>query len=247
MNDIKLDQNNYRKHGDKNKRLIKKSLSECGAGRSILLDGDDVLIAGNGVYEQSRELGIRVRVIETDGTELIAIKRTDLKTTDEKRKILALADNHTSDTSEFDYDLLSEVFNAEVLSDWEIETLADTEEPEGDIYTQKIQSPIYEPSNEKPHLSTLIDTNKTEELIKRIEEAEIPIEVKEFLEMAARRHTVFNYSLIADYYAHSGEDIQGLMQDSALVIIDFNKAIEGGFIKLTERIASLYTKDHGEE
>ncbi len=231
MNDIKLDQNNYRKHGDKNKRLIKKSLSECGAGRSILLDGDDVLIAGNGVYEQSRELGIRVRVIETDGTELIAIKRTD----------------HTSDTSEFDYDLLSEVFNAEVLSDWEIETLADTEEPEGDIYTQKIQSPIYEPSNEKPHLSTLIDTNKTEELIKRIEEAEIPIEVKEFLEMAARRHTVFNYSLIADYYAHSGEDIQGLMQDSALVIIDFNKAIEGGFIKLTERIASLYTKDHGEE
>ena len=49
--EIKIDPRNYRIHGDENKRLIHKSLVECGAGRSVLADRDNVLIAGNGVYE----------------------------------------------------------------------------------------------------------------------------------------------------------------------------------------------------
>lgn len=87
---IKFDPRNYRVHGDKNKRLIRKSLEECGAGRSILLDKDDVIIAGNGVYEQAQGLGLKVRIIESDGSELIAIKRKDLSTSDEKRKFVEL-------------------------------------------------------------------------------------------------------------------------------------------------------------
>ena len=77
-NAIKFDPDNFRKHSDKNKGIIRKSLEELGAGRSVLLDKEDYLIAGNGVYEQAQELGLKVRVIESDGTELIAIKRTDL-------------------------------------------------------------------------------------------------------------------------------------------------------------------------
>ena len=90
MAELKYDPRNYRIHTDKNKRLIKKSLEDCGAGRSILLDKNDVIIAGNGVYEQALELGLKVRVVESDGNELIAIRRTDLSTEDEKRKLLAL-------------------------------------------------------------------------------------------------------------------------------------------------------------
>ena len=99
--EIKIDPRNYRIHGDENKRLIHKSLVECGAGRSVLADRDNVLIAGNGVYEEAQKLGLKVRIVESDGTELIVIKRKDLSTEDEKRKLLALADNHTSDTSRF--------------------------------------------------------------------------------------------------------------------------------------------------
>lgn len=106
--DIKFDKRNYRIHNEKNKSLIKKSLSECGAGRSILLDAQNEIIAGNGVYEQAKSLGIPVKVIETDGKELIAVKRTDLDTQDTKRKRLAVLDNSTSDTSEFNYELLRE-------------------------------------------------------------------------------------------------------------------------------------------
>ena len=42
--EIKFDQRNYRKHNYKNKELINKSLSECGAGRSILIDKDNNII-----------------------------------------------------------------------------------------------------------------------------------------------------------------------------------------------------------
>lgn len=119
--EIKFDKRNYRRHSDENKRIIKKSLEELGAGRSVLIDKNDTLIAGNGVFEQAQKLGIPVRVIETDGTELVAVKRTDLATGDEKRKKLAMADNVASDLSDFDDDLLHEDFSIEELNDWGLE------------------------------------------------------------------------------------------------------------------------------
>ena len=100
---IKFDKRNYRKHSDKNKNLINKSLKECGAGRSIVIDNEDNIIAGNGIYEQAQTLGIKTKIIETDGSELVVVKRTDLATDDEKRKQLAVMDNSTSDSSEFDF------------------------------------------------------------------------------------------------------------------------------------------------
>lgn len=121
MSEIKIDPRNYRVHGEKNKAIIRKSLTDCGAGRSILLDGDDVVIAGNGVYEQAQELGLPVRIIESDGRELIAIKRTDLKTEDAKRRALALADNHATDTSIFNVEAVLMDFDAGELDAWEFE------------------------------------------------------------------------------------------------------------------------------
>jgi len=55
-----------------------------------------------------------------------------------------------------------------------------------------------------------------------------------FLIVAARRHTVLHYNKIADFYAHADAKLQALIEDSALVIIDFNKAIELGYVKLAE-------------
>ena len=114
---IKFDKRNYRKHNDRNKELIKKSLEECGAGRSIVIDNDDEIIAGNGIYEQAQALSIPVKVIETDGSELVVVKRTDLNTDDEKRKKLAVMDNSTSDSSEFDIELLKTDFEIPELQD----------------------------------------------------------------------------------------------------------------------------------
>lgn len=121
MSEIKFDKRNYRKHSDKNKNLINKSLKECGAGRSIVIDNNNEIIAGNGIYEQAQKLGIKTKIIETDGSELVVVKRTDLTTDDEKRKQLAVMDNSTSDSSEFDLDSLQADFDLEQLQDWGID------------------------------------------------------------------------------------------------------------------------------
>lgn len=118
--EITFDKRNYRKHSDKNKKLIRKSLTECGAGRSVLVDKDGCLIAGNGVYEQAEKMGIKTRVIETDGTELVVVKRTDIGTDDPKRKTLALADNATSDSVEWDMEMLQADFEVGDLLNWDI-------------------------------------------------------------------------------------------------------------------------------
>lgn len=127
---IKYDKNNYRIHNAENKQLIKKSLEECGAGRSILIDNENEIIAGNGVYEQAKKLGIPVKIIENNGKELVVIKRTDLKTEDQKRKILSVLDNSTSDSSEFNIEKLENNFGGIELLDLGIEGIADMLEEE---------------------------------------------------------------------------------------------------------------------
>ena len=116
LKDLKQDKKNYRVHNEKNLSLIKKSIDEVGFGRSIVVDSQNEIIAGNGLVSQV-EKGTKIKVIETDGSELVVVKRTDLKTNDEKRKRLAIMDNSTSDNSSFDFALLQSDFNIDELAD----------------------------------------------------------------------------------------------------------------------------------
>jgi len=113
-------------------------------------------------------------------------------------------------------------------------------------YTSKIEAPIYEPKNKKPHILELCDKSKTQRLIKEIGNSNLPFEEKNFLLDAARRHNVFNYEKIADYYSHASPEMQRLMEKSALVIIDFEKAIQLGYIQLCEEIKNQYLEEYGE-
>lgn len=127
---IKYDARNYRKHNDKNKELINKSLKECGAGRSIVIDNEDNIIAGNGIFEASQKLGLKTKIIETDGSELVVVKRTDLATDDDKRKQLAVMDNSSSDSSEFDFELINADFDVETLGEWGIDDFVSLDDAE---------------------------------------------------------------------------------------------------------------------
>lgn len=113
-------------------------------------------------------------------------------------------------------------------------------------YSSKIEAPIYEPKNTKPHLIELCDKTKTHRLIREIENSNLPYDEKMFLIDAARRHNVFNYEKIADYYAHSSKEMQELMERSALVIIDFERAIQLGYVKLCDEIREQYLTEYGE-
>jgi hypothetical protein len=110
-------------------------------------------------------------------------------------------------------------------------------------YTNKVETPIYEPKNKKPHILELVDVEKTKRLIREISKSNLDDFEKRFLIEAAHRHSVFNYSKIADYYAHASAEMQDLMEKSALVIIDYDKSIEYGFTHLQEEIKKEWVKN----
>lgn len=113
-------------------------------------------------------------------------------------------------------------------------------------YSSKIEAPIYEPKNKKPYFLELYNNQKYNRLVHEINSSNLSNDEKHFLKIAASRHIVFNYEKIADYYAHSCKEMQELMERSGLVIIDFEKAIQNGFVKLCEDIHKQYLNEYGE-
>lgn len=97
ISELIKDDHNFNRGTSLGHKLLKKSFSELGAGRSVLIDKDNRIIAGNKSTEAAQASGItKVRIIETSGDELIAVKRTDLSLDSEQGRKLALADNATA-------------------------------------------------------------------------------------------------------------------------------------------------------
>lgn len=114
-------------------------------------------------------------------------------------------------------------------------------------YSSKIEAPIYLPRAVKPNVLQLCDKSKTNRLIREIEVSNLPQEEKAFLIDAAHRHTIFDYEKIADYYAHATKEMQHLMERSGLVIIDFEKAIQYGYVKLCDEIKRQYLEEYKQQ
>ena len=108
LGDLKPLNPNARQRTERSAAMIVDSLQRFGAARSIVLDENDTVLAGNGTVEAAGVAGIkRVRVVETDGNELIAVRRRGL--TDEQKAGLALADNRTAELAEWSPDILAQI------------------------------------------------------------------------------------------------------------------------------------------
>lgn len=244
---LQQDDKNFNKGTKKGRKLIDKSIRKFGAGRSILLDKNNRIIAGNKTQKLAREAGIKkVIVIDAKPDELVAVRRGDVDLDSEKGREMALADNATGAANlDWDDEALARAQEEIGLSveDWNVSIGQKID----DTYSRKIEAPVYEPSGVSPNLSDCYDSTKTEELIEEIKEADLPDEVREFLIYAAYRHTEFNYGMIADYYCNATKEIQELFENSALVIIDFKKAIERGFVRMTDELLEEYGKEYDED
>jgi len=94
IKDLKHDQRNANVHSPAGMRKLEEGIKKNGLGRSILISNDNEIIAGNGVTETAEKAGItKVRIIETDGTEIIAVKRTDINSGTKEFYEMALSDN----------------------------------------------------------------------------------------------------------------------------------------------------------
>ena len=107
-------------------------------------------------------------------------------------------------------------------------------------YTDKIASPEYTPKmDEAPPINDLVNVDRTNELISKIEKSNIEDNIKEFLKLSANRFLTFNYENIAEFYCHQNKETQELMEDLALIIIDYEKAIANGLVDFSKKINEL--------
>jgi len=108
LSELTADARNANKGTARGAAMIRASLRDYGAGRSVLLDRNGAIIAGNKTVENAGALGHKdVIVVQTDGSQLVAVQRTDLDLKDPRARQLAIADNRS----------------AEVSLEWDAETL----------------------------------------------------------------------------------------------------------------------------
>ena len=96
--DLKPDSKNANRGTQRGRGLLEKSLRQYGAGRSVLADREGNLIAGNKTVDVAAEIDLPVRVVQTDGHELVVVQRTDLDIDSSEGRGLAIADNRTGET-----------------------------------------------------------------------------------------------------------------------------------------------------
>ena len=218
---------------------VAASIDRFGFASPIIARPSGEVIAGHTRLKAAQHLGL----------DSVPVRYLDL--TDTEARALAIADNRLGELAEWDDERLAEVMRS-IQADggdlgdlgWDDEALAEALGAMGDnesdeTYTNKIVAPIYEPKGEAPKISELYDSSKSMSLISEIEAAALPDDLAAFLWHAAHRHTRFNFRHIAEHYARAAPEVQRLMERSALVIIDFDQAIENGFVRMSERLAEL--------
>lgn len=227
---------NSRTHSPEQVAQIAASMVEFGWTNPVLIDANGMIVAGHGRVLAARKL-------KMDSVPCIRLGHL----TPTQARAYVIADNQLALNAGWDDAMLKaeldvlkeEGFEMGLLgfSDAEINEII--EEAESD-YTAKIQTPIYTPKGEKPKITDLVDSSKFTTLCDEIKNSKVPEDVKQFLIKAANRHLVFDYHLIAEYYSHAPKEIQELMERSGLVIIDFNKAVEAGFVELSKKLSEIY-------
>ena len=233
---------NSRTHSDEQVAQIAASIKEFGFTNPILIDSEGGIIAGHGRVMAARKLGI---------SEVPSITLDHL--TDAQKRAYIIADNKLvlnggwnedmlriefAELEDMGFDLELTGFSLDEIEDIDLGAPSERELDDSK-YTTKIETPIYEMKGKEPEISELYNTDKTGDLTKRIMAADLPDDLRGFLLAAATRHTVFNYENIAEFYAHQDREVQEFMEQSALVIIDYNKAIEDGYVRLTKALMQL--------
>ena len=111
LKDLTPDPKNRRRHTSRNVEMITEAIETVGTGRSIVIDEDDVVLAGNATVKAAGVAGLtKVTVVEAAGDEVIAVRRRGLSS--EQKRALALYDNRTAELAEWDVEQLVEDVDA---------------------------------------------------------------------------------------------------------------------------------------
>ena len=237
IKELKPYKKNAKKHGKEQVEQIANSIKEFGFTQPVIIDKNNCVVAGHGRILGAKKAGLK---------QVPTVTLEEL--TEEQIKAYRLVDNKLNE-SEWDSVLLAQ--ELEEIKDLNMDLfgfdLAEEIEQEESKYSMEINIPHYEVKGEMPDLSELVDKTKTNELLNNIKASNIPEEIKKFLRLGAYRHLKFNYSKIAEFYAQADKETQELMEQSALVIIDFDDALKNGYVQLSNKLFDLINEGDEDE
>lgn len=161
IEELAQDAHNFNKGTEQGQALVERSFKELGAGRSILLDKHGNIIAGNKSQKAAMAAGItKVRVIETTGDELVAVKRTDVDIDSKKGRELALADNATNQVNlswdEAELANAADTYSID-MNEWamQLPSIGDPEQPQTQAKDMKELTLVFTPEQYSFVLSAL--------------------------------------------------------------------------------------------
>ena len=145
--------------------------------------------------------------------------------------------------------MLANEWESEQLEDWGVDVWQiDETEDEDNNYSRKIEAPDYEPTGRNVTVDELYDARKTERLIEEIERLKIDVDVRRMLIHAAHRFTRFSFANVAEWYSQQKDErVREIMRKMAMVIIDFDDAVENGFVHLCEGLIEQYQNEKDDE
>lgn len=253
--------------------VLDASVGRFGYIEPVVIDGrTGYLISGHGRTEALRTIQARGDLppegvsLDADGRWLVPAVTGWSSRTDQEANAALIALNRSTELGGWDNDALAGIV-AELASNdaltgvgfeaADLEALVAAQPTgaavaatpdEGPEYSRRTDAIQYEPTFEMPPpVTALVDRSKAEMLATRIAEAGLPDEIENFLIAAAQRHLVFDYAQIAEFYAHAAPELQALMEESALVIVDFEDAIKLGYVRLNSRLAGILAADAAEQ
>jgi hypothetical protein len=191
--------------------------------RPIVVNDDMIVLGGN----------MRLKACKAAGLKEVSIIKASELTEDEQKQFI-IKDNVSG--GEWDWDMLKE-WDDEELEAWGLDVLKDKTLDTDGLFD--IEIPFYQASDEKPNEIELADTSRSDELIKKIDSLDLDTRLKNILKIRAAFFTDFNFQKIADYYHNSDSNIKELFEDLGMVILTPRKALEKGFVDISENIMEL--------
>lgn len=246
IKELKFDDKNFNKHTELGMSLLEKSLKENGAGRSILIDKDNNIIAGNGIIEAAGQAGFdKVKIVETTGDEIVAVKRTDISLDSEQGRRMAFADNATASADlEWDEEMLRDEFDDDYLKKWgvDIPTL-----PIDEIVEMASLGSVNEFDDDTNYdtdkfIREEINQSILDKIQKGVEAGKIRPEIENILRKRAEQCTIFNFDQIIKFYrsGDASEEELELLRRLYLVFLTPKEVVENEIAKFDRLTAELY-------
>ncbi len=155
---------------EKFKKLVKsiQDFPEMLQKRPIVVDEDYIVLGGN----------MRLKACKEAGLQTVYIDIAKGWTEDQKKEFI-IKDN--SSFGEWDWDTLANEWDVDNLRDWGLDVPKLLEfNDENDVYSKKINAPLYEPREVMPQLKDLFDSSKYEKLLEEIDKKILAITKRSF-------------------------------------------------------------------